>query len=302
MRNFPDLIEAFMEYMQHSDAPKSYQRWAMLSIVASCLERKVWLIRDHDTGWYPNMYLFLIGPAGSGKSTVAEAAVSLLFDLECIDFLSEDLNEVTLFHELRSIGARKKFHFNGQDFPHSAATLFSSEASDTFKEQYKGGSVISKLTSMFNGGPLGWHMKQGVGRSTRMDGAVKVVNPCVNLLACSTPIWLIQRCMTRTDAQGGFGSRILLVVSKDELKAQTDWEPEHKAKDMMLRRMIVEDLKQVNKMQGPYCTSACFKEEWRRCQIEYENWKYERTRAGLLGGYHQRSPCAWLQLAETILS
>lgn len=287
-RNHADLIEAFMEYMRFSDAPRSYQRWAFVSAIASILERKVWLTRDHDTGWYPNLYLFLIGPPGSGKSTVAETAMSFLYELECVDFLAEDINDASLLHDLAKIGTRKKFEWNGQSFPHSAATLFASEAAEAFTEQAKGLGIIKKLTSLYNGGPLGWHLTHGTGRSTRGDGNVKLLNPCVNLLACSTPEWLLKRCMTRTDAQGGFGSRILLVVSKEELRSQDEWETENKAKDMLLRSSIIEDMRKIALMRGPYTTSACFKDAWRECQRRYDAWKDERARAGILGGYQQR--------------
>ena len=287
-RKLPDLVEAFAEYMGSSDAPKQYIKWAMLGVVAGALERKVWLVKDHDTGWYPNLYLFLVGPAGSGKSTVAESAVSFLYELDGVDFLSDDINGASLFEDLRSIGARKKFSWMNDLYPHSAATLFSSEASETFSAQYKNDGLITKLTSLYNGGLLGWHMKHGTGRSTLGGGRHTVLNPCINILACSTAQWLITKCITKNDAAGGFGSRIILVVAKEELRARNEWESASQPKDMNLRRDIIEDLRAVHKMQGPFHTSPCFRDAWSECTRKYNAWKEMQASQGIMGGYQQR--------------
>lgn len=288
VRNFANLMSAWLEYMQSSEAPVIYQKWSFISIVAGALERKVWLIKDHDTGWYANLYVFLVGPAGSGKSTVAETAVSFLQEVEGVDFLADDLNQTTLFHDLSQIGMRKRFQWNGEYYPHSAATIFSSEASETFVEQHRGGGVIKKLVSLYNGGPLNWSLKHGPKRSTRIDGQVPLLNPCINLLACSTPEWLITKCMSKTDAVGGFGSRILVVVSKESLKEKDEWQTANSIRDMKLRKRIIDDLKIINTMKGSYQSTDCFKESWKVCVSRFKAWQIEREKTGTLSDYSQR--------------
>ena len=299
-RHYPDLLAAWLEYMQFSDTPIVYQKWAFVSCIAGALERKVWLIKDHDTGWYPNLYVFLVGPAGSGKSTVAETAVSMLQEVEGVDFLADDLNQTTLFHGLAEIGKRKKFQWNGEFYPHSAAMLFSSEASETFVEQHRGGGIIKKLVSLYNGGPLNWSLRHGPARSTRIDGDIKLLNPCINLLACSTASWLITKCITKNDAVGGFGSRILLVVSKDGMKEKIEWENAKQVKDMMLRARIIEDLKVIHELKGSYMSSACFRDAWRECTKKFIDWKSERNRTGLFGDYSQRKMVQLCKLSMII--
>ncbi len=285
-----------MEYMQHSLAPKNYQRWAFVSAVAGALERKVWLTRDHDIGWYPNMYLFIVGPPGSGKSVVAEAAVRILQEVPDIDFLAESINGASLFHDLAAIGKQKRFEWNGENYPHCAATLFASEASETFVEQYKGGGIIDKLTNLYNGGIFGWSMRHGPGRSTRMDGNAKTLNPCINLLACSTPEWLITKCVNRLDAAGGFGSRMLVIVSRDELKNSSEWESGRQAKDMKLRQAIVEDLCQVAKMRGSYFAGAGFHEAYAEYSRKAQEDKANKIRTGVIGGYQTRKETHLMKL------
>lgn len=287
-RNFPDLLEAWMEYNRHSIAPKIYQRWSFVSVIAGALERKVWLTKNHHTGWYPNLYLFLVGPPGSGKSVTAEAAMSLLQEVPGIEFLADQVNAVSLFHDLSAIGRKKIFRWNGEAYPHSAATIFASEAATTFIEQYKGGGIITALTNLYNGGPLGWSMRHGVSRSTRGDGSVACYNPCINLLACSTPAWLMTRCMTRDDAEGGFGSRILIVVNYDELVDDGVWDSGEIASDMKLRMAIIEDLKQVAKLAGPYSSDLSFRAAWQEVTKRHNAEMEVRARSGVLGGYQQR--------------
>jgi len=288
-RNFPDLLEAWLEYVKHSAAPDIYKRWAFISAIAGALERKVWLMQGHNTGYYANLYIFLIGPPGSGKSTIADVAMGLLQEVEGVDFLATELNRASLFYDLAAIGHRKRFEWLGESFPHSAATLYASEASQAFSEQYKGGGIISSLTDFYNGGPIGWSLKHGVSRSTRKDGGVVMcLNPCINLLACSTATWFTTKCITRNDAEGGFGSRILLAVTHESLKLSGEWDETEPATDMKLRRRIVEDLNRIHKLRGPYTPDLSFRRLHPELVHKYQAWETERRQLGLSLGYSTR--------------
>lgn len=291
---------SWMKYCKHSTAPEQYKIWSFMSVLAGALERRVWLTKNHDIGWYANLYLFIIGPPGSGKSVIAESAMRLLQEVDGISFLANDINSVTLLEDLEAIGKKKVFTWNGVDYPHSAATIFATEGAETFQEQAKNIGIITRLTSLFNGGQFGWSMTHGTNkRSTKTTGKTSLLNPCVNLLACSTPEWLLTRCMTKNDADGGFGSRILLAVSKDSLEVDGEWERPDQKEDLTLRSNIIHDLKMIAQMQGPYISDLTFKDAWRYYANEYNKWKKANC-TGIFGGYQERKITQHLKIAMCI--
>lgn len=301
MRQCPDLMQAWLEYMQHSEAPSQYIKWSLVSAVAACLERKVWLVKDHDTGWYPNMYMFLVGPPGSGKSTVSDTAMAFVRAVKTINFIPTRVNAASIFEELARIGVDKKFNWDNESYPHCAGILYASEAKEAFTEMYKGGGIIGALTDLYNGGSFGWNMVHGEVRSLRSTGRSVVLNPCINLLACSVPDWLFTYCMNRVEAAGGFGSRILLVTSHTSLKMKPQWESAEIIRDMQLRIKIIEDMKRIhNVLRGPYFAHASFKEAYGECIKQYEKENSVRYNSGsgsMLGGYQQRKITHTLKLS-----
>mgnify|MGYP000282816494 CR=1 FL=1 len=58
----------YLQYTENTEPPKIFHIWAALSGIAACLGRRCWI----ETGMgkmYPNMYILLIGPPGTRKST-----------------------------------------------------------------------------------------------------------------------------------------------------------------------------------------------------------------------------------------
>lgn len=289
-RNFSNLLDAWMQFEGGaSAAPKTFIRWSFISVLASALERRVWMIKGHQVGFYPNLYIFVVGPAGSGKSTVAEKAMGLLQELGKTEFILGSTNGSTLMTRLSEVGESKFFNWNNKEYPHCAVTIFASEASEVLQPQYKGGDIIGRLTEGYNCGPFGWSMLHGMERLTRVHGNVRVINPCINLLACSTPEWLITKCMTKNDAEGGFGSRILLVVSRSGLEHEkSSWDAIDLPSDLAMRVKIMEDLQRVLEMRGPYSATPGYVAAATAFEKEYLQWRRKQAATGILGGYQQR--------------
>jgi hypothetical protein len=299
-RNFPDLMEAWLQYNSDSDAPSSYWRWSLVSAVAACLERKVWLMRGSEIGWYPNMYIFLVGPPGSGKSTAGDSVIKLLREIPTIEYIAPRVNKASFFSELIGIGRRKQFIYAGRPYPHSAGFLYASEARTAFDEMYKGGGIIGELTDLFNGGIFGWSADHGEGKNTQGRGKESVMNPCVNVLACSTPDWLFMHCLNRVDAAGGFGSRILLVVSKDNLRQSTVWEKKESIKDIRLKMGLIEDLKRIHMMEGPFHVHPSFHPAYEEFISNYNKQINLNAQTNVLGAYHHRKVTQLMKLTMVI--
>ena len=69
--------EKWYSYTEGLPTPDSMVRWAWISLIASALQRRVWL--DAETSpIFANNYIFLVSPPGIGKSLIIDKAQELL--------------------------------------------------------------------------------------------------------------------------------------------------------------------------------------------------------------------------------
>lgn len=68
-RRLTSWIDSFCEYSAGLYVPSIFSKWAGISIVSGALERKVWTF-TRGGNLYPNLYILLVGPPGSGKSHI----------------------------------------------------------------------------------------------------------------------------------------------------------------------------------------------------------------------------------------
>src|SRR5229473_1242395 len=79
-RQCQSWIDAFIDYTDNLESPLIYRRWAAITAIAAVLEQKVWA--DTGSTLYPNLYIFLIGNAGIGKTRAISAAAKILREIE----------------------------------------------------------------------------------------------------------------------------------------------------------------------------------------------------------------------------
>ena len=73
------LLDDYLQYTQAQASPKCYHTWVLMSMVASCLERNVW-VDNSFYKVYPNLYVMLIGDtAAYMKSTAVEIGKDVLY-------------------------------------------------------------------------------------------------------------------------------------------------------------------------------------------------------------------------------
>lgn len=72
-----DIISAYLSYIGESEAPVTFHRWSAIAILGAWLGRRYSFQHGHFT-IASNMYIMLMGGAGSRKSTAIKIAASLL--------------------------------------------------------------------------------------------------------------------------------------------------------------------------------------------------------------------------------
>lgn len=69
--------ERWLSYTEKLVSPDNYIQWGWYSLIASSLQRRVWLSASHIP-CYPNMYVILVGEPGIGKGLVLSSVSSCL--------------------------------------------------------------------------------------------------------------------------------------------------------------------------------------------------------------------------------
>ncbi|MGH2639712.1 MAG: DUF3987 domain-containing protein, partial [Rhabdochlamydiaceae bacterium] len=213
-RKFPDWIAGYLSFTETLESPKVFHYWTAVSTIASALRRNV-CINQGLFNWYPNFYIFFIGQPGVvKKSTSIDIGKKLLQEVEGINFgpdivtwqqfLTRLSNSQTLDPIEKGLETLEATYTNS-----TAITLFSSELGNfldpTNKEQ------LNSLTDL-------WDSRSGVfEKDTKTQGRDIIVNPCVNILGCTTPAW-IQDSFRGRLVDWGFSARCVMIYRRKKRK------------------------------------------------------------------------------------
>lgn len=74
-----EILDRYLEFVKHSEAPTQYHRWSFISAVGAALSRNVGLPFGHGHIW-PNNYVVLVGATGTRKSSAISIAKNILAD------------------------------------------------------------------------------------------------------------------------------------------------------------------------------------------------------------------------------
>ena len=72
-----DWLKAFLDYTEELESPVTFLRWAGLATIGGAAQRKIFAETQAYMA-FPNMYVTLVGPAGSKKSTAIRQGARLL--------------------------------------------------------------------------------------------------------------------------------------------------------------------------------------------------------------------------------
>lgn len=290
MRNFPNFIDAYIEYTQNQEASEKIHRWTALSVIGAALERKVWLPRGYYT-LFPNLYVFIIGASGLvRKSSSTGIGVDLLRSLEKFTIMSERMTSATLILQLQR--AHSKFAVEGEsrDRNQSAVFCYASELSVFMQEVF--GSIVELLTTFYDCQPND-DTKPWI-YENKADGKIRIYGPCLNILGASTPTWLT-RCIPVSEMEGGFSSRVVFVVENDPPRRFIAW-PELTDKLRLMRPQLVHDLQRIHDLVGPMTVTKEAR-KWSTAWYETHQRALAKRIESRFSGYYGRKFDTLLKIA-----
>lgn len=263
-RQFPCFLTAFEVFGEDNHTPPRFNTWVGLSIIAAALERKVWIQHSQSVVHYPNIYVFLVALPGVGKSTALNRGVDLLqtlaLETKKIRIMPNKSSDAALVEEM--VRSKNSFLYKDRIQYHCSGFFFASEASDSFAEVY--GDITGTMTSLYDCNKM-WK------KTLKSSGESVIQNACFNMLA-GTTFQFLGNLVTKQNVTGGFASRIIYVKGEKAKPSRrtflTDFEDIDEAKQAY-EMSLVNDLKRINEMVGPFSSTPEFREAW--AEWDYEN-------------------------------
>jgi len=276
-RHFNNWLQAYLEYSSHSEAPKHMHFWTGVSTIAGALRRRVWLDMAYFR-WHPNFYIILVAPPGIvSKSTTAGIGMQLLKKVPDIKFGPDVVTWQALVGAFAE--STMTFSYQGEYHEMSALTIESSEFGNLLNPQDK--EMVDLLVSLWDGKPGAFEKR------TKGSGTDLVVNPWINLIACTTPAWIAGN-FPEYMIGGGFTSRCVFVYAEKKAK-YVAYPGMHVPKNLAQQAsMLIDDLIEISNMAGEYqLTPAAYKwgEAWYTKHYSEKNLDLDDDR---FGGYLAR--------------
>lgn len=276
-RHFKNWLQAYLDYASYSEAPRHLHFWVGVSTIAGALRRRVWLDMAYFT-WEPNFYVILVAPPGIvSKSTTAGIGMSLLKKVPDIKFGPDVVTWQALVGAFAE--STMSFEYEGEFHAMSALTIESSEFGNLLNPQDK--EMVDLLVSLWDGKPGAFEKR------TKGSGNDTIVNPWINLIACTTPAWIAGN-FPEYMIGGGFTSRCIFVYA-DAKSKYVAYPGQHVPKDLSeIAAKLVDDLGQISLMAGAYSmTPSAIKwgEAWYENHYTNKNLELDDDR---FGGYLAR--------------
>lgn len=250
MSEHSELFEAYFDMVEpSSESPFIYHRWTLISAISSLLGRNVYLQFGFEM-LYPNMYVCLIGDAGSRKSSAISLARKVLAQSGYKKFARERTSKEKFLADLSSGFDNVSKSKSGEEIEEildkSMADPDEVLVSAGELEDFLGSGdtgFISLLTNLWDNLDEYSH-----GKMTGKD--IYVNKPTVNLMGGCTPVTFNTVFPPEVIGQGML-SRLLLVYGggrRCRITFPPPPNPEHWA-------TIVDMLKAISKIRGQFTPS-----------------------------------------------
>lgn len=289
-RNFPDWLTAYVKYASFSEAPATMHFWSGVSALAGALRRRVWLDMGYFK-WTPCFYIIIVAPPGVvSKSTTAAIAIDLLRQVPGVKFGPQMVTWPALVKAFAD--AKEEFQFEDMWHPMCAMTIESSELGNLINPADR--EMIDLLVTL-------WDSKTGaLDKRTKGSGNDEVVNPWINMIACTTPAW-IEGNFPEYVIGGGFTSRCLFVYAEKKEKLVAYPTLSIPAELSTVKTMLLQDLEHIaNTLVGAFSMDVAALEWGTKWYKIHNTKKPEHLTDERFGGYLARKQTHMHKLAMVL--
>jgi len=197
-------IESFVEHTERLESPRLYRQWAAIIGLSAILQQKVWLL-SKQSALFPNLYGFLVGPPGIGKSETISAIGKYLREIEDFHVAPTSATGSSLIHALDKARVKHLPSWKGDYVEYNSMLLMPDELSALMHEYDR--ALVAALTTFYDVKPY---------TMTRVTGdvSIKIPHPQLSMLAGTTTSHLLKTVPEGAWDQG-FMSRTIIIFSED---------------------------------------------------------------------------------------
>lgn len=256
----PTYISDYFCTTARTEPCLDYHKWSMLMTLSVFAGRRFWLPFGPYT-YYPNLYVVLVGDAGSCKSSAMNRAKDIVRASQVIPMPASQSTKEALLQKMSSTtdGKPKKDPYPGQKF------FFHGDK----KIEYNQYAIFAtELTQFISQNPLGWIEfltavwdEPMIEVDTKNKGHDFVMHPYITMQACMTPD-IVKGFLKMNILSSGFGRRTVWVYdSGPGIVARPVFTQEQKEAE---ERCILFG-QELQKRSGAFtCSDECwvFYEEW----------------------------------------
>lgn len=201
-RDFIDLVEYTAGEWT---TPPHFHRWAATSLIAACLEDRVYsIVMGKEEPLYPNLWIFLIGPQGTGKDHAIGNVMRLLQPEDALWILNGRTTIPGLYDYLFE-------QQKATQRPSAPAFLVTSDVAVQLPRGAEAMDFSSRIVDMYGG------RTQSITDRTRTGGVKVIHRPVINWYAGTTPDWFPEAIDPIT-FKSGFAGRGIFVFGEPRLE------------------------------------------------------------------------------------
>lgn len=250
-RKCESWIEAFIEYAANLESAPIFRKWAAISIVSATLEQKAFL--QTSSPLFPNLYIFLVGHPGVGKTRTVMSAAQFYRQLPEPHIAPTSMSMASLVDAL--VDAKRTII----NLPNAAleynSMLICADELSAFMHKFDE-EIIGGLTTFYDVTTPYSQRRRG------NDLRILIKHPQLSILSGTTPSNLI-KFMPENAWDQGFTSRVIMVFSDERIISDDFFA--HTSRD--LPTDMVHDLNLINSLVGQFSATEDFRNainHWRK--------------------------------------
>ena len=289
-RRLSNWLKSFLEYVDQAESPVDYLRWVGLGTIAGAAQRKVYM--DMELYYImSNMFVTLVGPPGTKKSTAIRQGRKLLSRIPSINLSSDAPSVAGLMEEFTDLIQTNKEHQSLNAFVYELSSLY-----ENAKETMNG-----FLTAIYDG-------DSDYIKRTKAHGKEHIPFPWLNMVTGTTPVWLGTN-LPKAAIEGGLVARNIYVYSGKRIL--TTPRPKRDPVLDKLKEDLVHDLAHISQLRGEFTFDSNAgrwydlwyldqdTEEYRRVVGPYES-RFPRIVDNRTAGYYERKAIHLVKVAMAV--
>jgi len=235
--------------------PESFYRWTAISLMAACVEDRVWLQEMDHAPLKPNVWVFLIGPQGTGKDVAIGLGQALLQPEDPMWVID---GRVT-YPALMDYMVRQQTASGRSGAP---VFLISSEVTESLPIGVEGQDFITRALPLYGG------RERTTRDITRTSGDKIVYSPLLNWILGCTEDWF-PRAIDPLVFNSGLAGRMAFVVGKPVLENYHKRAPTRRHDHDEVWDFLRRQVEAFQTVEGPFVMDDVAK-------IAYEQWLFQQ--------------------------